>query len=105
MDPREQFSENIGPPWQPDVWKVGPDTLVAQARQALFADSEDLVDGVLNSAANGAMSGRQTSPKNDAELILDATAPSQSRAGLWSDMMGELRADEPMPDGKINPPA
>lgn len=105
MLPNQQFSENIGPPWTPPVWDLGPDGLVAQARQALFGDSTDLVDGVLNSST-GAMAGHQTAPNNDAELYIDTDHPdNKGRGAAWRSELNTLRADEPMPDGPINPSA
>lgn len=99
MLPDEPVSQNIGPPWVPEVWKVGPDALVAEARHALFADMDDIGRTALGSAGN-TISGAVTGRENDQEALVNvehAGAAQRSadevhgRAALWQGMMDGMR--------------
>ena len=107
MLPTEQFSGDAtqGPPWTPQVWRDGPDVLVAQARQALFGDRTEIDSGVLG-GGDRAMSGSSTAPQNESDQMIDGSTPGDSpsgtpgrqggRAAQWQQNLAYLRRDEPL---------
>lgn len=122
MLPTEQFSGDAtqGPPWTPQVWRDGPDSLVKQAQLALFQDRAEVeVDALGTSSGSVAMSGPETNPENESEMLIDVSTPGDSpshgeggttRAGIWNNAMNDLRRDEPLANwatgtksGKANP--
>jgi len=87
--------------WTPPVWQNGPDGLVADATQELWAEHQDL-NTVLSTGAGGAgggeaMSGSGTAPQNESDQII-STKPGQvtSVAGEWAKGLKELRSTEPI---------
>lgn len=97
-----------GPPWQPQVWKTGPDVLVAIAHQELFAEQRDL-DGALKTAAGGGypdnMAGSGTAPQNEGEQLISVRPGATGTVKEeWDGAMRDLRGNtEPLADGKVNP--
>jgi hypothetical protein len=106
MLPTEQFSGDAtkGPPWTPQVWRDGPDVLVAQAQQALWADQHDIVADVLD-GDNRAMSGSETAPENESDITyatqmaagdrIHSSEDVTNRADVWDSTMDDMRATEP----------
>ena len=111
---------NPMPPWTPQVWRDGPDGIVAQATQSLFADQTEITNKVLGATSSTvAMSGSDTNPENETDQLIDTSTPGDSpshgpstngRAAQWSSMMNDLRRDEPLAnwsdgskDGPANP--
>lgn len=126
MHPDEQFSGDATEDkshWTPDVWKVGPDALVAKAQHQLFLDRFELEDTALD-GGDRAMSGTQSSPQNESDQIIDGSTPGDSpsnkedgvtgggRATLWRQNLKYLFRTEPLAawsdgstSGQANPPA
>lgn len=119
MLPTEMFSGDAtqGPPWTPQVWRDGPDALVAQATAALFQDSHEITSGVLD-GGDRAMAGSQTAPQNESDQVIDGSTPGDSpsgsdrggRYGTWKNQLEDLYRDEPLAawsggakDGPANP--
>lgn len=109
MDPKAQFSPQIGPPWTPPVWACGPDKLIADAQQQLWQDSSDVQVSALG-GGDRAMSGYQTAPQNESDEMIPA-APA-GRAEAWTTSLRDLFREEPLSawangshDGPANPPA
>jgi hypothetical protein len=109
MLPTEQFSGDATEdksPWTPQVWRDGPDLLVAQARQSLFQDRAEVEQGALGASESSvAMSGPVTNPENESDMIIDGSTPGDSpshgeggttRAGIWNGAMQDLRRTEPL---------
>ena len=82
--------------WTPAVWSTSPDSLVNQARAALFSDSQHITHTVLNNS-DVAMSGAQTAPQNETDQIIPPGQSSGgSRASNWESIMNEMRNTEPV---------
>jgi hypothetical protein len=123
MLPDQQFdgipSGNPMPPWTPQVWRDGPDGLVAQAQQMLFQNDQEMDQTLSASQGSVAMSGPTANPENETDQIIDPMTPGDSpshgpstsgRASYWNGMMQDMRRDEPLAswasgqkDGPANP--
>lgn len=97
--------------WTPPVWQEGPDGLVADAKNELWTEYDD-IETVLSTGAGGAgggdaMSGSGTSPSNESDQLI-STKPGQvtSVAGEWSKGLQEMKDTEPIDawEGKGSPP-
>lgn len=123
MLPNQQFdgipSGNPSPPWTPQVWRDGPDVLVAQATQALWSDSKEIEGTLSASQGSVAMAGPTANPENESDEMIDGSTPGDSpahgptsggRATQWNSMMQDMRRNEPLAswsngskDGPANP--
>ena len=97
MLPTEQFSGDATEdktPWQPQVWKVGPDSLVAQAQQALFQERMDVeVDALGSRTSAPAMAGSVNQGANEQELTINPSSPPEgmrSRHDEWHNTIKQL---------------
>jgi hypothetical protein len=125
MLPTEQYSGDAVPqtPWTPAVWQQGPDGLIAEARQCLWADQTDVTSAL--DGGDRAMGGSNAAPQNESDQLIDGSTPGDSpsgghgtgsgkptgRASHWNAMMREMRDTEPLAawtsgahDGSVNPP-
>jgi hypothetical protein len=104
MLPTEMFSENVGPPWRPPVWQVGPDGLVREAQRDLWNTAARLHE-VLNSSDELAMAGPGTADHNEYEQLIDSSQIPRSAA--WDETTRGLFTDAPSPwkNGVPLPPA
>lgn len=103
MRPDQQFSDNHGPVWTPQVWRDGPELLVRQAQQALFGDRAEIEHGALDTH-DRAISGADTGTQNESDIIHSVGADGQQargsttpdgRSAVWSHVMHEMFATEP----------
>ena len=100
-----------GPPWTPAVWTEGPDKLVADAEQQLWADQADV--GAVLAGTDRAMGGSGTSDQNESDIMLDpADRANSGRLAQWNDSLNDMRRNEPLAawasgahDGPANPNA
>lgn len=107
-----------GPPWQPQVWSVGPEALIATATQQLWVDQQDI--GVVLDTPDRAMSGNDSSMQNENDQIIppgpggDGTRsgaqPNEGRLDGWDATVQDMRRTEPLAawadgthDGPANP--
>ena len=110
--------KSVGPPWQPQVWSVGPEALIATATQQLWQDQQD-VNASLDTF-DRAIAGPQTSNRNETEQVVDSAEagsetrssvqPNTGRLGQWNTSVQEMRRTEPLAawadgthDGPANP--
>lgn len=97
MLPTEQFSGDATEdktPWQPQVWQVGPDALVAQAQQALYQCRADVELDALGARPTApAMDGNVNQGANEQELTVNPAAPPEGtgRATQWHNSLQALR--------------
>jgi hypothetical protein len=98
--------------WTPPVWQEGPDGLVADAKNELWTEYQDL-NTVLSTGAGGAgggdsMSGNATAPQNESDQLI-STQPmghDTSVIGEWKKGLQELKSTEPLDswEGGGSPP-
>lgn len=122
MLPTEQFSGDATEDksqWTPQVWRKGPDALVADAQLALWQNRRDVEVGALNGSTDAPSFDGTSNQANEWEQVIDPSAPpegSGGRAAIWQHTLMQMRAvDEwggqvksvdydPSP-GDANPPA
>lgn len=108
MLPTEQYSGDATEdktPWTPQVWRDGPDALVAQARTALWQERGDIERGALGpSTEDAAMDGYASQPANESDQIINPVTPSDGtgRATQWHNNLETLRATHPLA-GTVKP--
>lgn len=103
MLPTEQFSGDATEdktPWTPQVWRDGPDVLVAQAQQALFQHRAD-VEGALGSGDPAAIAGPVNQGANESEQLIDPSQDS-GRASVWKTTLNNMRSVYPLA-GTVKP--
>jgi hypothetical protein len=109
MLPSEQYSGDAVPQvrWTPEVWRVGPDALVAQAQEALWGDRSDVVSA-LGGGDPSAMSGDVTQPEDDSvadtETVLTPSTPL-GRGDVWNAALRHVMSpsQDVASTGQVNP--
>lgn len=108
MLPTEQFSGDATEdktPWTPQVWRDGPDALVAQAQSALWQNRGDVEIGALGpTTEDAAMDGTVAQSANESDQMINPSAPSDGtgRATQWRNNLETLRATHPLA-GTVKP--
>jgi hypothetical protein len=106
--------------WKPACWTLSSDDMANQAKQQLWADYGEIVNGVLNTS-DRAISGNVPGTKNENEELMDIASNGASHrdasntdttVGSWQDEMDNMRRTEPLAawangakTGPANPPA
>lgn len=98
-----EISHNIGGPWTPIVWQVGPDKLVNDAQTDLFQSRMDLGDALGEGNGTPNMSGAPQEANEQEQLIQPSQPPEgHGRRAQWDSTVNALRATEPLA-GTVKP--
>ena len=98
---REDFFDNVGPVWTPQVWRDGPDRLVAEATAEMWGDQRD-IQRTLDTPAIDAMSGNHTAPQNESDQLISTLPTDRGTVREeWDTTLKDLRQTEPLAAGAI----
>ena len=104
MLPTEEYSGDATEdktPWTPQVWRDGPDSLVAQAQQALFQNRADVEMGALGASTSApAFAGSVSQGANEGDEGIYPGNPPETpdgqtgakRATVWKNTLNSMRA-------------